>query len=476
VSRYDSMDDKLAEFAGLLRGNGVRVSIAETLDALRAAEVTGLAGREAFRAALRATMIKRSAELPVFEELFEVYFSGLGEVIKQASDAVQNALSMSDKEFQKFLEDIEKMLKREGKDLSELSRNLIQNNSGELERMIREAARSVALEGIERPIEENYFTRALARQLGLEQVEAEINELRERLEKMNLDSAFKERLDEYLERRFRALDAIIRRYVKMEREKRDLKQRENERLNQLGEKSFLYLSEEEVRKMNEAVTRLAQRLKNAITVRRKRAKRGRFDIKRTLRQNLDCGGVPFKLRFEKRKREKPQVVILCDVSDSVRNASRFMLQFVHSLQDLYSRVRSFVFVSEIGEVTEHFRNHDAKEALDAALNGNVINVYEHSNFGAAFRGFVGDHLGSVNKRTTVIVLGDARNNYNLPHDWCLRDIKGRAKRIIWLNPESRTTWGFGDSEMDVYSRHCDVVEECRNLNQLYRVVDKLSAG
>jgi len=280
-------------------------------------------------------------------------------------------------------------------------------------------------------------------------------------------------MEEYLDRRLKALNDIIRRYVRSEREKRDLKSRENERMQQLSEKSFYYLTEDEIRKMNEAVTRLAQRLKNVITVRRKRAKKGRFDIKKTLRSNLMYGGVPFKLRFERRKKEKPQVVVLCDVSDSVRNVSRFMLQFVYSLQDLYSKVRSFVFVSEIGEVTEHFRNNDAKEALDIALKGDLINIYSHSNFGYAFRTFLQDHIGTVNKKTTVIVLGDARNNYNLPHDWCLREIKQRAKQLIWLNPENRNTWGFGDSEMDRYGIHCDMVEECRNLNQLYHVIDRL---
>jgi len=470
------MEDKLVEFANLLRQNGVRVSLAETLDAFRASEVTGLGERDAFRGALRATMVKRASELPLFEELFDVYFSGLGEIIKQASKAVQDALSMSDKEFQEFLDEVEEMLKKEGKNLSELARQLLQDNSGGLEKRIREASRAVRLSGIERTIEENYFARALARALGLDRIEREIKELREQLEKMGLGPAMKARMEEYLERRLKALEDIIRRYVRMEREKRDLRQREDQRMNQIGERSFYYLSEEELHKMYEAVQKLAQRLKNAITVRRKRAKRGRFDIKRTLRHNLDCGGVPFKLRFDRRKREKPQVVILCDVSDSVRNASRFMLQFVYSLQDLYSRVRSFIFVSEIGEVTEQFRTNDIKQALDVALKGNVINVYAHSNFGHAFRSFTSDHIGSVNKRTTVIVLGDARNNYNLPHDWCLREIRQRAKKVIWLNPESRNTWGFGDSEMERYAAHCDMVEECRNLNQLYRVVDRLVAG
>ncbi|HUA33092.1 MAG TPA: VWA domain-containing protein [Candidatus Binataceae bacterium] len=470
------MQEKLVEFANLLRENGVRVSLAETLDAFGASEVTGLGERDIFRSALRSTMIKRASELPVFEELFDVYFSGLGEIIKQASQAVQNALSMSDKEFQKFLEDIEEMLKKEGKNLSELAKQLLENNSGAIEKALQEAARAVKLQGIERTIEENYFARALARQLGLDKIEAEIKELREQLEKMDMGSALKAKMEEYLERRLKALEDIIRRYVRMEREKRDIKQKDDPRQSQIGEKSFYYLTEEELRKMNEAVLRLAQRLKNVITVRRKRAKKGRFDIKRTLRSNLQTGGVPFKLRFERRKKEKPQVVILCDVSDSVRNASRFMLQFVYSLQDLYSRVRSYIFVADIGEVTDHFRNNDVKDALDVALKGDIINVYAHSNFGYAFRSFVSDHIGAINKRTTVIVLGDARNNYNLPHDWCLREIKQRAKRVIWLNPESRNTWGFGDSEMDRYAVHCDLVEECRNLNQLYRVVDRLVAS
>src|SRR5271156_1033196 len=154
------MQDKLVEFAKLLRENGVRVSLAETLDA--------------FRASLRSTMVKRSTELPVFEELFDIYFSGLGEIIKQASQAVQQALSMSDQEFQKFLEEVEEMLKKEGKKLSELAKQLLQNQSGQMEKKIREAARAVKLNNIERTIEENYFARALARELGLDKIEQEI--------------------------------------------------------------------------------------------------------------------------------------------------------------------------------------------------------------------------------------------------------------------------------------------------------------
>src|ERR1700688_1690795 len=132
------MEENLVEFANLLRENGVRVSLAETLDAFSASEVAGLGERDAFRAALRETMVKRAPKLPVFEELFDIFFSGLGEIIKQASQAVQNALSMSDQEFQKFLDEVEKMLKKQGKDLSERAKQLLQNKSGEMESKTRE--------------------------------------------------------------------------------------------------------------------------------------------------------------------------------------------------------------------------------------------------------------------------------------------------------------------------------------------------
>ncbi|MBF6567412.1 MAG: VWA domain-containing protein [Candidatus Binataceae bacterium] len=466
------MDDKLIEFANLMRDNGVRVSTAETLDAVAAAALIGFRDRDSFRAALRSTMVKRSRDLPAFEQLFEIYFSGLGEIIKQAGEAVRNEMAMTEREFQEFIEQVEKFLKEQGNELSDLARRLLENNSGELQRMIAAAAREIQLNRMERSLEQNHFAQALARALGLDRLQGEMRSLHDRLPPQEDDLA-SARMKEYFERRMKALDDIIRRYVRMQGEQREVRARASSQLDQVGDKSFFFLSQEELDRMNQAVTQLAQRLKSIVAVRRRHARRGRFDIKRTLRHNLQNGGVPFDLHFDRRRKDKPQVVMLCDVSDSVRNASRFMLQFVYSLQELYSRVRSFVFVAEIGEVTPLFRDRDLKEALDAALSGDIINVYSHSNFGSAFRAFAHEHLGAINRRTTVIILGDARNNYNLPHDWCLREIRQRAQRLIWLNPESRGTWGFGDSEMERYAVHCDTVEECRNLNQLYRVIDRL---
>jgi uncharacterized protein with von Willebrand factor type A (vWA) domain len=266
---------------------------------------------------------------------------------------------------------------------------------------------------------------------------------------------------------------MIRSLVRGELQRQDVTRGDQQRMQALSEKSFYYLSEDEIRRMQEAVTKLARRLRNVVSIRRKRARRGKFDSNDTLRKNLQYGGVPFRIVFDRKRKDKPQVMVLCDVSDSVRNVSRFMLQFVYSLQDLYSKVRSFIFVADMGEITRLFQEQDINDAIEAALHGNVINVYAHSDFGRAFKAFHRDFLPAVNKRTTLIILGDGRNNYNLPHEWVLRDVQQRAKQVIWLNPENRMTWGFGDSEMDRYAPYCTLVEECRNLNQLYRVIDHL---
>ncbi len=467
------MDAKLVEFSNLLRQNGLRVSLAESMDMLRALAVVGLPDRRTVRATLRATMVKRSVDLPIFETLFDLFFSGLADAIKELTAATASALEMSEEEFQRFLEELKKRLEEAGTELSPLARALLEADSGRLEKLLREAAEQAGVRDIQHGFQEGRFAHAVAQALGLSGLSLELARLKELLG--GLSPADARRLEAYLDRRLRDLADMIKSLVRGELQRQDVTRGDQQRLQALAEKSFYYLSEEEIRRMQEAVTKLAQRLRNVVSIRRKRARRGKFDSSDTMRKNLQYGGVPFRIIFDRKRKEKPQVMVLCDVSDSVRNVSRFMLQFVYSLQDLYSKVRSFIFVAEVGEITRLFQERDINDAIQAALHGDVINVYAHSDFGRAFKAFHRDFLPAVNKRTTVIILGDGRNNYNLPHDWVLKDVQQRAKQVVWLNPENKMTWGFGDSEMDRYAPYCTLVEECRNLNQLYHVIDRLVA-
>ncbi|MPZ77016.1 MAG: VWA domain-containing protein [Deltaproteobacteria bacterium] len=466
------MQDRIIEFANVLRRNGVRVSLSENVDAFRAVDLLGIENPSLFRAALRSTLVKRTVDLRPFEELFDFFFFGMGQSLNQADQQLMEQLGLTPQEFQKLLEQVETFLKQMEGELSDLTRALLRGDKGELERLLRQAAAVEAQEGTAESFRFTPFTR-MASRLELDKLQDEIERLKGRLQMLAESGENLESVVRYLDQRLKDLYRMLRELIQQEQRKRGMDPSDRNRLVSLAEKSFSFYSEEDIQRMNEAVVRLAQRFKNRLSVRRKNAARGRFDVKKTLRKNLQFGGVPFNIQLNRRKKTKPEVVILCDISDSVLNASRFMLQFVYSVQDLYTKVRSFVFVSDIGEVTELFEEHDIHKAIEMALTGSVIDVYSHSNFGRAFELFYKEYFSVITTKTTVLVIGDGRNNYNRPNEWVLREIQQKAKQLIWLNPENRMTWGVGDSEMPRYTPYCDVAEECRNIGQLYNLIETI---
>ena len=469
-----SMDRRLIEFAALLRRNGIRVSTAETLDAFQAIDLSGVVDRGTFRSALGATMIKRTPDLETFYELFDRYFSGIGDLVREAGQA--GAGAMSDEDMADLLERLQSLLDGLDPGASDLAQALMMQDSGALEKALRELMESGQLPNMQGNYVPTGMTEQLLQMVGAGGLQDEMARLRQAAQESGMSEEDMDRLGEYMDQRGKDLADMLKSLLRLEHEQTDRKEDREQERERLLDKSFYYLSPTEIKRMREAVAALARRLKNIMALRFKRRRRGRLDVKATLRDSMEFGGVPFRIRYENRRKERPQVVILCDVSDSVRNVSRFMLQFVHSLQDLYSRVRSYVFVADLVEVTKLFKDNEIQSAIQKAINGDVVNVYAHSDFGKAFQQFHRDHLSVIDSRTTVIVLGDARNNYNAAQDWVLRDVQERARQVIWLNPENRSTWGFGDSEMSLYGKHCDIVEECRNLRQLYGVVDSIVVG
>lgn len=467
------MEERIIEFANVLRRNGVRVSLSENMDVFRALQRLGIEDQQLFRDALRTTLVKRVGDIQPFEELFDFFFLGLGQAIDALDRRMMEELGLSPEQYQRMLEHIQQLLRQMEGDLSDLTKALLTANHAELERLFREAARqeldSGGLDGFR-------FTpyMRLGARLELELVQSDIERFKALLQMLGETGDDLKNIMRYLDERLRDLNRLLREAIQQEQRKQGHEPRDSSARSSLADKSFAFYSEDDIRRMNDAVTRLAQRLKNRLSVRRKKAARGRFDVKKTLRKNLQYGGVPFEIMLDRRKKTKPQVMVLCDISDSVLNASRFMLQFVYSIQDLYAKVRSFVFVSDIGEVTKLFEENEIHRAVEAALKGDVIDVFSHSNFGRAFELFHKNYLSAVDSRTTVLIIGDGRNNYNRPNDWVLREIQRKAKQLIWLNPESRMTWGVGDSEMPRYAPHCDVAEECRSISQLYKIVDLIA--
>jgi len=463
---------KIVEFTNILRKAGVRVSVAETIDSFLALDEMPLEQRDLFKDALRCSMVKHSDDIGTYDRLFDLFWSGFHDALR---DQIQQALSgLGDMDLDKLMEQLQEMLQNMDADLSELAQALLSIDANQLEQLIQQAAEEVGVERIQNMLQIGFFSRRILEQLGLEGAGQNLEELIERLREQGMGEEELEQLRGLVQAMQDALRRAVRQYTERELDKQNHDYIERFRQESLQEKSFYNLTEEDMRKMREVVERLAQKLKNVISIRRKRERKGKFDLKHTMRRNMAHDGVPFELIFKHRRKDRPKLVILCDVSSSVSNVSRFMLQFVYSLQEAFTKIRSYVFVAELGEVTDVFRNRDIYGAIDEALDGGgVINPYTRSNFGMAFHVFWRDYLAALDNRTTVVVIGDARNNYNDPRAWCLREMQRKAKNLIWINPESPGAWGFGDSVMDQYLPYCDIAEECRNLKQLSKLVDQL---
>ena len=464
----------IGEFCALLRVNGVRVSTAEVLDAVAAAEVVGIDDGASLRAALASTLIKRPGDRSLFVELFELYFRRGARLLDQAAAVPAVAMLREAGIGEAAVRALVGQVAGEAAGLSAMARMGMGMRTPEVAALIRGAGFAAELEAISSPLQVGHYTYRLLDQLDVHGAEGEILAALDRLVSAGtLAAADKEALAAIARRNLERLRAAVREFVDEEFKRRNLDYAEQMALRALAEKPLTNLTAEEVAKLRHEVARLARILRARVSLKPRLRKSGRLDLRRTLRRSLATGGVPFAIKWRQRQRRKPRLIVLCDISDSVRNVSRFMLQFVYTLQELFDRVYSFAFVAELGELTELFRRHDLERAMALAYSGAAVNVFANSNYGNVLASFAERHLDKVTARTTVMIIGDGRNNYNPTHAAILADIRRRAKQLLWLNPESPAAWGFGDSAMREYQPHCDKVVVVYNLDSLRLVVDEL---
>ena len=460
------MEERILEFIGDLRRAELRISTAEALDALSASAEVGLLDRETFKSSLAATLVKEARDLETFDRIFNLYFLDL----EALGEGLKKALGPEDPKVQ---EQLDQMLDLENMDLDELTELLMRGQGSEMEMAIRGGAQGAGLERLMYFLQVGYFSRRISDQFDWSAIERDIEKIMQALEAKGLDPGQLARIRNYLELRLEAFRRMIRQHVQRELERRAYRAGEQLTREVLSEKPLFALTPDEVAQMKSVVAKLARRIKDALALRQRQEQKGRIDSRRTIRKSLQYGGIPMEIYLKRRHREKPRLITICDVSDSVRNASRFMLQLVWSLQECFSRVRSYVFVSEIAEVTQGFNDYPVERAIEWALKGAPVDYHCRSDFGYAFSRFANTELDSLDKKTTILMLGDARNNYNDPQAWALRLIRDRVKGIIWLNPEGQWGWGIGDSVMPLYAPACDIVRECRTIAQLGEVVDNL---
>jgi len=447
----DGMLRVVAELCAVLRRRGLPVAPPEVMDATRALAVVGVSSREEVREALAATLVKRLADRGVFDLVFDRFFDPTGSSPIDFFDRLR-ADGFTEAEIETLREALVSMT--EGGTMGAL---LGVGGAGELTRLLRRPDLLRALEGLTNPMQVGFFTQRAMEGVGLGKARSAVPLLR-----ATLRGALGERgeaLADRIERELEDTRTEVRDHVRRELERRTIGDRDASKQKRLEKTPFTSLSDTEVDEVRRSVRRLAEKLRGKARVRRKHAKRGAVDIRKTLRLAWKTGGVPIVPIRKRKRRDRPKLIVLCDVSDSVRLAARFMLELVYALQELFSGTRSFVFVSELGEVTKLFTREQVGTALARVFAGESVSLSDNSNYGRMLRLFHEEHLAAVDRRTTIVVIGDGRNNYQADEAWVLEDLRRRARAVLWINPERRGSWSIGDSAMHKYAPACTRVLE-----------------
>jgi len=468
------MQSNLVDFIQVLRSHDIRVSPAETLDAVGVTTTLGYSDRSLLRDGLAMTLAKTPAEEVIFLDCFDRFFQqdladfsssdmpsdqDENKDLDSTDDTAAQTEDFSGSQLSALELASEKNPSLESLLQTPLMQNLLNNNRNELTLAINAAAQRVDLQKIQMFTQKGQFTRRILDAMGEEQVRNAVIEL-ERAESPAL--AVLQRYRDILRQQVR--DYVEREYLLHAEGKTQQFMDDILSKTRLNNIEHIYLH-----KVHELIRKMAKKLASRHSHKRRRLKRGQLNMAKTLRKGIPNDGVMFNTFWRQVKKEKPQILAVCDVSGSVAAYSKFLLLFLYSLQDILPKVRSFAFSSHLGEVSTYFDDYPVEKAIE------LVNwKYGGStDYGNSLMDFSKLALDDINSNTTVIILGDARNNNGDPKLEILQSIFQRARQVIWLNPESRRAWGSGDSEMLRYQSACHFSAECNNLKQLERIVDQL---
>ncbi len=481
----EALLDLLNGFIAELRSAGLPVSLTENLDAMEAVRHIPLDDRSAFKYALAATLVKNHAHWRAFETVFEVYFALRGDEFSIDDDASGPQLELDDDQVGELPEGAGKGDGSGGhadgmtpEELAEaLYQALLKGDQAMVRAMARQAVKRYA--GMEpgRPVGGTYYLYRTMRNLDLDGMLERLME-QSRSDAPEQLTSLEERLehDEYehrIEQLKQEIESEIRRRLVADRGVDAMAKTLRKPLPE--DIDFMHASREEMVSLRKALQPLTRRLAVRLARKRRHGRKGSLDFRNTVRHSLSYGGVPAEPKYRYPRPSKPEIFVIADISGSVAAFARFTLHLVHAIASQFSRVRSFVFIDGIDEVTRFFEGEeDIVQAIHRVnTEADVVWVDGHSDYGHAFEVFWNRWGREIGPKTTVIILGDARNNYHATQSWVIKEMRQKARHVYWLNPEPRAYWDTGDSVVGEYGVHCDGTFECRNLRQLERFVDHL---
>jgi uncharacterized protein len=477
VANDPAMLDVLQGFVHELRLAGLPVSMTENLDAMRAVEHVPLQDRETFKTALGATLVKNHGHHRVFDTVFEVYFSIFSPGVEGGEGGDLDPDAQAD--FDQLRQEMDAggaMGQLSNEDLAKMLLDALMKMDTEQLRALAGAA-VARFAGMEpgRPVGGAYYLYRTLRQLDAEGLVGKMMEKGAQDEAIG-EGAFDERLArEDYEGRLKVLkemiEAEIRRRLVADRGVEAMARTLRKPLPE--DVDFMHASREEMQQLQKAIYPLTRALAARLAQRRRHRHRGTLDFRQTVRHSMSFGGVPVEPKFKRPRPSKPEIMVVADISGSVASFARFTLQFVYAMQSEFSKVRSWVFIDGVDEVTRFF---DESDELVTAINrvnteADVVWVDGHSDYGHAFEVWHERHIREVTRKSSIILLGDARNNYHAAQAWTVAEMRKRARRVFWLDPEPRGYWDTGDSIISEYAPYCDGVYEVRNLRQLHKFVE-----
>ncbi len=484
------MDRPLAEFVDMLRYSDVPVSIGEALDAGRTIELLGYEDRDLLKAALSQVMAKTIDEMESFDRCFDEFFTSNVKLDLEDQSLGEEEANEDDDPFSDensslaTLEDMDSPPPTGGSgegsgggtgscDVEDggqgsgdsaprsLTDMLEEGDRTALTMAMTEAADRANLSGIVLMTQRGLFSRRIMEEMGLSDVTQEISRRRREGDEEGAGN-----LSGRLDILFDAVRDMVERQLALTADGKSTQFRQDV----LKKVKLSNVENRDFRLMREMVRRMAKRLTDMNSRVKKVKNRGHLDIRKTMRRNVAYDGILFETHWKQKEKDRPKVLAVCDVSGSVASVARFLLLFLYSMNEVLPKVRSFAFSGTLGEITDLFDRYGPEEAVPEAIEqfGG-----RSTDYGRAMEDFKDLVFDEIDNRTTVIILGDGRSNGADPRTDILKDIKTRAKRVIWLNPERKSVWGTGDSEMLKIAPYCTKAEVCNSLNKLELVIRDL---
>jgi uncharacterized protein len=450
------MRENLHRFFRAARGAGVHVSPAESIDAMRAVAKVGFEERGILRDTLLLTLAKSEDEKKSLGACFDLFFSQPEPSQPKDAESENGAANENQAPGNQGAQPAG----GQSQNLGPLAQMLLAQDTAQIAAAIANAASAAGLSDIRYFTQRGLFSSRILEQMGIARLNDDLDAL----------TAANPALAERLTAATDALRESVRDRVSQALLLFGREEAENLRNEILRNAPLGRIEPRQIEEMRALIRQMARRLRERFSKPRKRQRRGHLDVRRTLRKNAAWGSVPFITAWKRKHRDKPKIVALCDVSGSVARVSDFFLLLIHSLHEVVSDVRSFAFSGHLIEVSDILESKSADEAMHDIM-GKV--GFGSSDYGSSFADFERQWMESVTPQTTVIVLGDARSNNLDPGADIIKRISERSKRLVWLNPEGRMTWGWGDSEMPRYATFCNLVRQCATAQQLERAVSDI---